>query len=63
MEDKHIRNEIKSKVYESGFQLKDVANELGITVGHFSNVLNRGSIKYRDVKRIADFIGKKIEWV
>lgn len=65
----NIRNEIKSYIAASGWTLTDVADEMNkknpdvnITPQNISNKLTRGTIKYKEVKEIADIIGFEIKW-
>lgn len=63
-----IRNEIKSYIAQSGWTLTDIVRELNFrhveqtTTQNISNKLTRGTIKYSEVKEIADIIGFDIEW-
>lgn len=68
---KEIRNEIKSYIASSGWTLTDIVNKMNeaipagetlTTVQNLSNKLTRGTIKYSEVKQIADIIGYSIEW-
>ena len=65
----NIRNEIKSYIAASGWTLTDVAYEMNkknpdvnVTPQNISNKLTRGTIKYKEVKEIADIIGFEIKW-
>lgn len=66
-----IKNEIKSKLAASGFTLTQVVEKMNegleadkqTTVQNISNKLSRGTIKYSEVKEIAEIIGMKIEWI
>ena len=64
-----IKDEIKAKIIERGWAIKDVAKELGNKYNRnyspesLSNKLRRGTIQYKEVKDIADIIGYKIEWI
>jgi len=63
-----VRNEIKSYIAQSGWTLTDIVKELNArnpeptTTQNISNKLTRGTIKYSEVKEIADIIGFKISW-
>lgn len=65
-----IKNEIKSHISSSGWTLTDIVNKMNetlpsdkqTTVQNISNKLTRGTIKYSEVKEIAEIIGMKIEW-
>ncbi|RAP34596.1 phosphoribosylglycinamide formyltransferase [Candidatus Marinamargulisbacteria bacterium SCGC AG-439-L15] len=52
-----VKHEIKAIIYESGFTMKEVAHELGLTLTNFSNMLARRSIRYSLAKEVADVIG------
>lgn len=66
----NVRNEIKSYISKSGWTLTDIVKVLNekhptnqTTTQNISNKLTRGTIKYSEVKEIADIIGFKIEWL
>lgn len=67
----NIRNEVKSKLAESGYSLTYVVEQMNknrdeehkTTTQNISNKLTRGTIKYSEIKEIADIIGYKIKWV
>lgn len=71
MKNNALRNEIKSYIAKSGWTLTDIIKELNknrseeeqTTTQNISNKLTRGTIKYSEVKEIADIIGYKIEWL
>lgn len=71
MKNNDLRNEIKSYIAKSGWTLTDIIKELNknrseseqTTTQNISNKLTRGTIKYSEVKEIADIIGYKIEWL
>ncbi len=64
-----IKYEIKAKIVSKGWTIKDVAAELekkynsNYSPENLSNKLRRGTIKYKEVKDIAEIIGYKIEWL
>lgn len=62
------RNEIKSYIALSGWKIVDIVEELkkyGIetTPQALSNKLARDTIRYSEVKIIADIIGYEINWI
>ncbi|MEK5331047.1 LLM class flavin-dependent oxidoreductase [Lysinibacillus sp. FSL W8-0992] len=65
-----IKNEIKGYISSSGWTITDIVNKMNenlpvdkqTTVQNISNKLTRGTIKYSEVKEIADIIGMNIEW-
>jgi len=65
-----IRNEIKAYIAQSGWTLTDIVKIMNnsrsekekTTTQNISNKLTRGTIKYSEVKEIADIIGYKIHW-
>lgn len=65
----NIKNEIKAKIIETGWTIKDVAAELtkrynnNYSPENLSNKLRRGTIQYQEVKEIADILGYEIKWV
>lgn len=67
----NIRNEIKSYIAASGWTLTDIAKKMNenhpetekkIAPQNISNKLTRGTIKYSEVKEIANIIGFEITW-
>jgi len=67
----NIRNEIKSYIAASGWSLVDIVAKMNekrseneqTTPQNISNKLTRGTIKYSEVKEIAEIIGFKVVWV
>lgn len=67
----NIRNEIKSYIAASGWSLVDIVAKMNesrseenkTTPQNISNKLTRGTIKYSEIKEIAEIIGYKIVWV
>lgn len=65
-----IRNEIKSYIVASGWSIKKLVEKINenksdhekTTSQNLSNKLSRGTIKYSEVKEIAEIIGYKIKW-
>lgn len=65
-----VRNEIKSYIAASGWTLVDIVKKMNesrleeekTTPQNISNKLTRGTIKYSEVKEIAEIIGFKITW-
>ena len=65
-----IRNEIKSYIAASGWTLVDIVEKMNesradknhTTPQNISNKLTRGTIKYAEVKEIADIIGFSLVW-
>lgn len=66
----NIRNEIKSYIAASGWSLVDIVAKMNenrtesdrTTPQNISNKLTRGTIKYSEVKEIAEIIGYKVIW-
>lgn len=69
MEDS-VRNEIKAYIARAGWSLVDIVEKMNesrsdgdkTTPQNISNKLTRGTIKYSEVKEIADIIGYKVVW-
>ncbi len=65
-----IRNEVKSYIAQSGYTLTYIVEQMNkcrdeqhkTTTQNISNKLSRGTIKYSEIKEIADIIGYKIKW-
>ena len=68
--DNSIRNEIKSYIAMSGWSLVDIVGKMNenrseqdkTTPQNISNKLTRGTIRYSEVKEIAEIIGFSINW-
>lgn len=66
----NIRNEIKSYIAASGWTLVDIVAKMNesrskseqTTPQNITNKLTRGTIKYSEVKEIAETIGFKVVW-
>ena len=66
----NIRHEIKSYIAASGWSLVDIVAKMNespseseqTTPQNISNKLTRGTIKYSEVKEIAEIIGFKVVW-
>ena len=65
-EQKIIRNEVKSYIIKEGFTMKKIAGlldeESKVSLQNLSNKLTRGTIKYSEIKQIADILGYEIKW-
>ena len=65
-EQKTIKNEVKSYIIKEGFTMKKIAGlldeECKVALQNLSNKLSRGTIKYSEIKRIADILGYDIKW-
>ena len=61
-----IKNEIKGYIYASGWKMKDLAKKINksnkYAEQNFNNKLVNGTIKYSEVKKIAEILGYTIEW-
>ena len=68
MTSENIRNEVKAYIAQSGWTLTDIVKEWNArhseqtTTQNISNKLSRGTIKYSEIKEIADIIGYQIQW-
>lgn len=66
-----VKNEIKGYISASGWTMTDIVHKMNetlpadkqTTVQNISNKLTRGTIKYSEVKEIAEIIGMEIKWV
>lgn len=63
---KTIKNEVKSYIIKEGFTMKKIAGlldeESKVALQNLSNKLTRGTIKYSEIKEIADILGYEIKW-
>ena len=62
-----IKNEIKGYIILSGWKMGQVAEKLtkkksNVALQNLSNKLTNETIKYSDVKKIANIIGYEIKW-
>ncbi len=62
-----IKDEVKGYITLSGWQMGEVAEKLDngkskVALQNLSNKLTKGTIKYSEVKKIAEIIGYEIEW-
>lgn len=65
-----IRNEVKAYIAQSGWTLTDIVKVMNqhradgeqTTSQNISNKLTRGTIKYSEIKEIANIIGYEIIW-
>ena len=64
-----IKNEIKSLLAQHGWTMTEVVNALNLkhgrrdSVQNLSNKITKGTLRYSEVKEIAEVIGCRIEWV
>ena len=59
-----IKNEIKGLIYTAGFTLSDIAEKMGnASVQNLSQKINRGTLKYSELKEILEIIGYKNEFI
>ena len=58
-----IKNEIKGLIYTAGFTLSEIAEKMGnASVQNLSQKINRGTLKYSELKEILGIIGYKNEF-
>lgn len=63
-----IKEDIKSYIIKSGWNMSKVAEELNkrnntdLTIQNLSKKINNETLKYSDVLQIADIIGYEIKW-
>ena len=60
MKDFDIKNEIKAVIYESGYTLNQVAQELGLSDTSFSNMLSRDLFAIRWPNRLQRLLGMNL---
>ena len=65
-EQKTIKNEVKSYIVKEGLTMKKIAGlldkESKVALQNLSNKLTRGTIKYSEIKEIANILGYEIKW-
>lgn len=64
---KTIKDEVKGYITLSGWRMSDVAKKISkkgskVPLQNLSNKLSKGTIKYSEIKEIADAIGYEIVW-
>ena len=57
------RGEIKSILAKENITMTDLAKKIPTSVNKFSNKLRNNTIKYEDVRQIADILGYDIQFV
>lgn len=62
-----IKDEVKGYIVLSGWKMGEVAKKLNekkssVSLQNLSNKLTNGTIKYSEVKKIANIIGYEIKW-
>ena len=65
--EKSIKDEIKGYIVMNGWRMGDIARKISKTnskssLQNLSNKLNNETIKYVEVKEIADALGYEIKW-
>lgn len=65
--EKSIKDEIKGYIVMNGWRMGDIARKISKTnskssLQNLSNKLNNETIKYAEVKEIADALGYEIKW-
>lgn len=68
MNNKSTKNEIKEYIYQNDLKLVEIIealNNYGIktTSNAFTNKLNRDTVRYSEVKAIADILGCELTWI
>lgn len=64
-----VKEEIKSYIIKQGFTITQVVDELNkrnntnYSLQNFSKKLNSETLRYSEIKEVADIIGLKIEWI
>ena len=64
----NVRNEIKAQIVRAGFTMQDVVDKLAEdygwsdSVSSLSAMLQRESIRYKEVIELADVLGYDIVW-
>lgn len=64
----NVRNEIKTQIVRAGFTMQDVVDKLAEdygwsdSVSNLSAKLQRESIRYKEVIKLADVLGYDIVW-
>ena len=65
----NIQREIKSYIVREGLSMREVVEKLAVnykwsnSLSNFSGKLQRDSLRYKEVKEIADVLGYDIVWV
>ena len=60
-DNEQLKKELKKLVIDSGLTQKEVAERMGVKPQQYTNIVKKENLAFRDVKRIMDAIGCKLQ--
>lgn len=60
-DNEQLKREVKKLVIDSGYTQKEVAEKMGVKPQQYTNIVNKENFSFKDVKRITDAIGYKMQ--
>ena len=60
-DNEQLKKELKKLVIDSGLTQKEVAERMGVKPQQYINIVKKENLAFRDVKRIMDAIGCKLQ--
>ena len=55
-----LKKELKKLVIDSGLTQREVSEKMGVKPQQYTNIVNKGNLAFRDVKRIAIACGYEL---
>lgn len=60
-DNEQLKREVKKMVIDSGYTIKEVAEKMEVKPQQYNNIVNKENFSFKDVKRIADAIGYRMQ--
>ena len=60
-DNEQLKREVKKLVIDSGYTQKEIAEKMGVKPQQYTNIVNKENFSFKDVKRIADACGYKMQ--
>lgn len=60
-DNEQLKREVKKMVIDSGLTQKQVAEKMEVKPQQYTNIVNKENFSFKDVKRIADACGYKVQ--
>mgnify|MGYP004565164515 CR=1 FL=1 len=60
-DNEQLKREVKKLVIDSGYTQKEVAEKMGVKPQQYTNIVNKENFSFKDVKRITDACGYKMQ--
>ena len=61
LDNEQLKREVKKMVIDSGLTQKQVAEKMEVKPQQYNNIVNKENFSFKDVKRIADVCGYKMQ--